>query len=126
MKKVLMMALTLAVAAAPAFAQDKKAAAAKTMTATGDVTAVAADSLTVKTAKAGDLTFTVDTKTAVQAKGATHKTEAAKADSKPTPITDFVKVGDHVSVKYHDMGATKHAADVRVLGSMPAAPAKKK
>jgi hypothetical protein len=131
MKKVLMLAVALMVAAAPAFAQDKKAPAktekapaAKTMTATGSVTAVAADSLTVK-AKDGDMTFTVDDKTNVQATGASHKTAAAKADNKPTPITDFVKVGDEVTVKYHDMGATKHAASVRVTTAKPA-PAKKK
>ena len=128
MKKVLMLALALTVAAAPAFAQDKKAAksepAAKTMSATGTVSAVTADSLTVK-GKDGDMTFAVDGKTNVQASGASHKTAAAKADNKPTPITEFVKVGDEVSVKYHD-GATKHAASVRVMTAKPAAPAKKK
>jgi len=131
MKKVLMLAVALTVAAAPAFAQDKKAPAKtekapamKTMTASGSVSAVAADSLTVK-AKDGDMTFTVDDKTNVQASGASHKTAAAKADNKPTPITDFVKVGDEVTVKYHDMGATKHAASVRVMAAKPA-PAKKK
>jgi len=135
MKKVLMLAVALLVAAAPAFAQgDKKAAkaekaakpaAAKTMSASGTVSAVAADSLTVK-GKDAEWTFTVDDKTNVQATGASHKTAAAKADNKPTPITDFVKVGDTVSVKYHDMGATKHAASVRVTGSKPAAAPKKK
>ena len=128
MKKVLMMAVALMVAAAPAFAQDKKAAAdkpaapvAKTMSASGAVTAVTADSLTVK-GKAGEWTFAVDGKTEVTATGASHKTAAAKADAKPTPITDFVHVGDEVSVKYHD-GATKHAASVRVV--TPKATAKK-
>lgn len=130
MKKVLMLAVALMVAAAPAFAQDAKkggdkAASTKTMSATGSVTAVAADSLTVKS-KEGEMTFAVDAKTNVQATGASHKTEAAKADNKPTPITDFVKVGDEVAVKYHDMGATKHAASVRVMAAKPAAPAKKK
>ena len=129
MKKVLMLAVALMVASAPAFAQDAKkgddkAGSAKTMSANGTVTAVAADSLTVK-AKSGEMTFAVDAKTNVQATGASHKTEAAKADNKPTPITDFVKVGDEVAVKYHDMGATKHAASVRVMAAKPAAPKKK-
>jgi hypothetical protein len=124
MKKVLMLAVALMVAAAPAFAQDKKAAAPKTLTANGTVSAVAADSLTVK-GKDAEWTFAVDGKTTVQAKGASHKTAAAKADAKPTPITDFVKAGDKVVVKYHDMGATKHAASVTVTGAPPA-PAKKK
>jgi hypothetical protein len=126
MKKVLMVAVALMVAAAPAFAQDKKPAdkpaAPKTLSVTGAVTAVAADSLAVKS-KTGDLTFAVDAKTEVLAVGASHKTAALKADAKPTPITDFVHVGDQVSVKYHD-GATKHAATVRVV--TPAKPAPKK
>jgi hypothetical protein len=120
MKKVLMLAVALMVAAAPAFAQDKaKAPAAKTMSASGAVSAVTADSLTVK-GKEGEMTFAVDAKTSVQASGASHKTAAAKADNKPTPITEFVKVGDEVAVKYHDMGATKHAASVRVVAAKPA------
>jgi hypothetical protein len=129
MKKVLMLALALTIAAAPVFAQDKKAAdakapASKALKASGAVTAVSADSLTVK-GKDGDMTFAVDGKTNVQATGASHKTAAAKADSKPTPITDFVKVGDEVAVTYHDMGATKHAASVRVVTAKPAAAKKK-
>jgi|SRR3954463_6232276 hypothetical protein len=127
MKKVLMVAIALMVAAAPAFAQDKKAAAkgtekaaaAKTMSAMGTVSAVSADSLTVK-GKTDEWTFAVDSKTNVQAKGASHATAAAKAESKPTPITDFVHVGDSVSVKYHD-GATKHASSVMVTSAKPAA-----
>ena len=119
MKRVLMLVVALAVAAAPAFAQDKKAPATKTLKANGSVSAVSADSLTVK-AKAGEMTFAVDAKTNVQATGASHKTAAAKADNKPTPITDFVKVGDDVAVTYHDMGATKHAATVRVVVAKPA------
>src|SRR5262245_33689319 len=104
MRKVLMLAVALMVAAAPAFAQDKKpadkpakpAAADKTMSAAGAVTAVTADSLSVK-GKDGDMTFAVDAKTQVTATGASHKAAAAKADNKPTPITEFVHVGDTVS-----------------------------
>jgi hypothetical protein len=113
--------------AVPALAQAgqetkaKPAAAAKTMTAAGSVTAVSNDSLTVK-GKTGDMTFAVDKDTSVRAKGATHKTEAMKADKKPSTITEFVKTGDMVTVRYHDMGATKHAAMVTV--TTPASPAK--
>jgi hypothetical protein len=136
MKKVVMLALALMLAAAPGFAQDKKAAkkgaadtttapAGKALKATGAVTAVSADSLTVK-GKEGEWTFAVDAKTNVQATGASHKTAAAKAENKPTVITDFVKVGDDVAVTYHDMGTTKHAASVRVMNAKPAAASKKK
>lgn len=96
----------------PAAAQ-KAAPAGKAMTTTGEVTAVAADSLTIK-GKTEEMTFTVDSKTKVIGTGASHKTEAMKGENKPTAITDFVKVGDNVNVTYHDMGATKHAASVRV------------
>jgi hypothetical protein len=131
MKRVLMLAVALMLAAAPAFAQDKKPAdkpaapaTVKTMSAAGAVTAVSADSLSVK-GKTAEWTFAVDAKTQVIATGASHKTAAAKADAKPTPITDFVHVGDQVAVKYHD-GATKHAASVRVMSAKPPAPPKKK
>ena len=127
MKRVLMFAAALALAAAPVFAQDKKPAdkpapPAKTLSASGAVTAVTADSLSVK-GKAGEWTFAVDAKTQVTATGASHKTAAAKADAKPTPITEFVHVGDEVAVKYHD-GTTKHAASVRVVSAAKPAPKK--
>ncbi len=118
----------LLLSALPAVAQGEKPKAdaakpssSKTMTANGTVSAVAADSLTVK-AKEGELTFAVDKDTSVSARGASHKTAAMKDDKKTTQITDFVKVGDTVTVKYHDMGDKKHAASVSVRGS--AAPSK--
>jgi hypothetical protein len=105
-------------AALPALAlagQEKKGKAdsAKAMTASGTVSAVSADSLTVK-GKTAEWTFTVDAATMVTASGASHKAAAAKADKKPTPITEFVHTGDTVRVSFHDMGATKHAASVSV------------
>ena len=119
MKKVLMLAVALALAAAPAFAQDKKSDSGKTLKAAGAVTAITADSLSVK-GKDGEWTFAVDAKTNVTAPGGSRKTAAAKADNKPTPITEFVKVGDEVAVSYHDMGGTKHASLVRVTSAKPA------
>jgi hypothetical protein len=127
MKKVLMFAVALALAAAPVFAQstkkgsDKPAAPAKVMSVSGSVSAVSADSLTVHPKAGADVTVSVDAKTNVQATGASHKTAAAKADNKPTPITDFVHVGDNVSVKYAD----GKASSVRVTAAKPA-PATKK
>jgi len=135
MKKVLMLAVAFALAAAPVFAQaakkgsDKpakteKAAAAKAGSVSGTVSAVTADSLTVKGKDGADVTVAVDAKTNVQAAGATHKTAAAKADNKATPITDFVKVGDMVAVKYTDSGTAKTATSVHVTTAKPAAPKK--
>jgi Domain of unknown function (DUF5666) len=114
----------LLLSALPAFAQaaakptadaakSASQAKAKTMTANGTVSAVAADSLTVK-GKSADLTFAVDASTKITATGASHKTEAMKDDKKPTQITDFVSNGDTVMVKYTDSGDRKLATSVTV------------
>jgi hypothetical protein len=114
----------LLLSALPAFAQaaaqpaadaakSASPAKAKTMTANGKVSAVAADSLTVK-GKSAELTFAVDPSTKVTATGASHKTEAMKDDKKPTQITDFVHDGDTVTVKYVDSGGKKLAKSVMV------------
>jgi hypothetical protein len=95
-------------------AQTEKAApAAKAMSVLGNVTAVAPDSLTVK-AKSGELTFTIDKDTTVQAKGASHKSLALKAEGKAQTLTEFVKVGDEVNVTYKEMGTAKLASTIRV------------
>ena len=129
MKKVMMLAAAFALAAAPVFAQGAKSAdkpakpaAAKAMSVSGSVSAVSADSLTVHPKEGADVTVSIDAKTNVQATGASHKTAAAKADNKATPITDFVHVGDNVTVKYAD----GKASSVRVTGAKPAAATKKK
>jgi hypothetical protein len=125
MKKLLALAVVALFATGSAYAQDKakadkpaaqKTAAPKTLTATGTVKSVAADSIVVTDKDGKDHTFGVDAKTAVQAKGAGTKTAAAKAQGKAgISITDAVKSGDKVTVKYHDMGGTMHAASVRVM-----------
>jgi Domain of unknown function (DUF5666) len=79
---------------------------------TGKVKSVAADSLTVTAAGDKDMTFNIDTKTHVVATGA--GTKAAGTGGKLASITEAVKEGDMVSVTYHDMGGTLHAAEVRV------------
>ena len=129
MKRLMMQSVAALLAAAPVFAQataatKSDAAKSKTLSAMGTVSAVSADSLTVK-GKTGEWTFAVDKSTDVTATGASHKSAAMKDEKKPTTITEFVKVGDNVSVKYHDMGATKHAASVAVRSSTPAAAKKK-
>ena len=116
MKRVLPLFLGVLLLTAPAFAQAKagdKAAASKTLTALGKVSAVTSDSVTVK-GKDGEWKFDIDKATTVVAKGGSHKMAALKADKKPAVVTEFVGVGDDVSVKYHDLGASKHAASVTV------------
>ena len=112
MKRIaVLMAITLLVPASLTFAQAK----VKTMTHIGNIKAVAADSLTVTGGKGGaDMVFTIDTTTKVIAKGGSHKSAAAKEAGKPLLITDTVKEGQRVRVKYHDMDGKMHAAEVRV------------
>jgi hypothetical protein len=92
-------------------AQDKSGKP-KTVDAIGAVTAVTPSSLTVK-GKNAEWTFTIDKETNVTAKGATTKSLELRAEGKSTKLTDFVKVGDQVTVNYYD-GATKLAATIRV------------
>ncbi len=92
------------------FAQDTK-------TARGSVTAMAADSISVKV-QSVDMKFTVDGKTTVEARGAGTKSKAAQAAGMAGPkLGDVVKVGDAVEVSYHDMGGTLHAAKIRAVAS---------
>jgi hypothetical protein len=117
MKRLMLLVLGGLLVSGSAFAQATAAKTSeKTMTAAGSVTAVTADSLTVK-GKSGEWTFAVDKDTHVGVAGATRKTAALKDNKVPAAITEYVKVGDSVTVKYHDAGATKHAVDVRVRSS---------
>jgi hypothetical protein len=91
-------------------------AADTTKTAKGTVKTVAADSLTITDSAAKDWTFKVDAQTKVVVTGGSHKTADAQLMGKVPVITDTVKAGAKVAVKYHDMGAAgMHAAVVRVM-----------
>lgn len=94
-----------------------QAFAQATKTARGSVTALAADSISVKV-QSVDMKFTVDAKTTVEARGAGTKSKAAQAAGMAGPkLGDVVKVGDAVEVSYHDMGGTLHAAKIRAVAS---------
>jgi hypothetical protein len=94
----------------PATAQDTKSAR-------GSVTAMTADTLTVKAGER-EMKFTIDAKTTVTAEGAgTAAREAEKAGKGGVKLGDVVKVGDAVEVSYHEMGSTLHAARVRRVAS---------
>ena len=116
MASALVVAMALVVAPAVTFANGtadpQKPPTAKAMTVVGSVTAVATDSLTVK-GKEGEVKLAIDKDTVVTAKGASHKSLELKAEGKSTKLTDFVKVGDAVTVSYKD-GATKLATNIRV------------
>ena len=93
-----------------ALAQDTK-------TARGTLTAMAADSVTVKVGTA-DMKFSVDSKTNVEAPGAGGKARQAAAAGKAGPkLAEVLKVGQAVEVSYHDMGGTLHAAMIKRVSS---------
>lgn len=93
------------------------ALAQATKTTRGTLTAMAADSVTVKVGTT-DMKFSVDDKTQVQATGAGTKARQAAAAGKPGPkLADIVKVGQAVEVTYQDMGGMLHAATIRRVSS---------
>ena len=95
---------------APALAQGTK-------TARGNVTAMTADTMTVKAGEK-EMKFSVDAKTVLTASGAGTAERKAEAAGKGGPkLADFVKVGDAVEVEYHETGATLHAANIRRIRS---------
>lgn len=104
-------ALTLSLSGALAAPQEKWAR--------GKVTAISAAAVTVDV-NGKPMTFAVDEKTRVMARGATTKIkEAERTGGKPT-ISTFVKVGDNVEVSYEESGATMTAKEVRVGVVSPA------
>jgi uncharacterized protein DUF5666 len=97
-------AVLLAAAPSAAMAQETK-------TAKGSVSAVGANSITVKVG-AKDMTFAVDATTKVVAPGGSTKTREAKAEGKAGPmLTELIKVGAAVEVSYHEQGM--HAAIIQ-------------
>lgn len=97
------------------------ASAQETKTARGVVTAVSASSLAVRV-NGAPMTFTVDANTHANAPGGGTKTRAAQAEGKAgVAITEVVKVGQGVEVKYREAGM--HADSVRVLTTAPKADA---
>jgi hypothetical protein len=114
MKRLLVVALSvfaLCAAQAGLQAQAKKPAM-KTMSASGTVKSVSGSQLVV-TSAGKDMTFAVDSSTKFVGKGLGTKAKAGNLTA-----TDAVHEGDHVSVSYHDMGGTMHAARVSVTAKM--------
>lgn len=114
MKRVLTFLVAGALALVPLVAVAAPDAKS-TKTASGSVTAVTADSVTIKSG-ANELKFAVDKETKLTGKGGSTKMAAAKKEGKEgIVVTDMVAVGDRITVKYHDMGGGMlHAAQIRV------------
>jgi hypothetical protein len=94
---------------------NKAPKAPTTMTSTGTVQSIGANSLTIAGSGGGGASFTqtfiVDQTTKVFAKGAG---TAAAARGGRVPFSEIVSSGDLVSVSYSKLGGRLHASDVRV------------
>jgi len=114
MKRLItLLTCTVLVASSPALAQATK-------TVKGSVTNVGANTITVAVA-GKDMTFNVDVKTTVVARGAGTKAKAAEAAGKTGPgVAEVLKAGDAVEVVYHEAGM--HADTVRGIASVPPPP----
>src|SRR5436309_2780579 len=109
---VMVSVLVLCLLVQPAGIQAQGKGKAKTMTASGTVKSVSGNSLVISAAGGKDMTLTVDNDTKIIGKGlSTKKMEKGKKLTAP----EAVAMGDQVSVTYHDMGGTMHAAEVRVM-----------
>jgi hypothetical protein len=86
--------------------------------ATGNVEEVTASSLTISGGAGGGAnfkqTFTIDGSTKVVGKGAGTAARAGKVSA-----PDLIARGDRVSVTYHTVGQTLHAAEIRVTTKAP-------
>jgi hypothetical protein len=103
----------------PAGQAAPAAKAEATKTANGTITAISGSSVTVKT-PTGDMTFNIDQKTRVIEPGAGTKNRAAQAEGKAgAVVTDLLKAGENVEVKYHETGM--HAASIRQVAVAPPA-----
>jgi uncharacterized protein DUF5666 len=83
---------------------------------TGTLTAMAADSVTVKVAGA-DMNFMVDDKVHVEAPGAGTRTRQAAAQGARPKLSELLKAGDPVEISYTESGGSRHATEIRKVSS---------
>ena len=94
--------------AASALAQDAKVAK-------GTISAIGGQSLTVKVGDQ-DLAFKVDSRTIVQARGASTKASRLAASGKPGPrLIDVLQPGQTVAVTYSDLAGSLHASEIKAI-----------
>jgi len=106
-----MHAASIQTMAKPKAPPAEKPASAAAKTVHGTVKEVSASSLTIAS-QGKDMTFAVDAKTHAVGKGMSTATQKTGGKA---PFADLIKQGDEVSVTYHDMGGSLHAATVRVV-----------
>jgi hypothetical protein len=94
------------------------APAQTTKTATGTVSEIAPDAITVKV-DGKDMKFSIDAKTQVITPGGGTKSRAAEASGKGVGVMDLVKVGQNVQVRYEEAGM--RAMSIRTVAAVPPA-----
>ena len=83
----------------------------------GTVTAIGADSVTVKV-RDQEMKFAVDAKTTVEATGAGTQARRAASEGKAGPkLTELIQTGQAVEVSYDESGRTMHATRIRRVTS---------
>ena len=83
----------------------------------GAVTAISNSSMTISAGQR-DMTFIIDPATKVEVKAAAKKTRAAGSAGNPgVTITEFIKTGNNVLVRYKEDSAGLHALSVRPVSS---------
>ncbi|HEY7185511.1 MAG TPA: DUF5666 domain-containing protein [Vicinamibacterales bacterium] len=83
----------------------------------GAVTAISSSSITI-TSAGKPMTFVIDKETKLEDKAAARKSRDAKTASAPGPqITDYIKVGNPVLVRYNEANGGNHALFVRQVSS---------
>jgi hypothetical protein len=120
MKRLLIVALSVFALCAAQVGLHAQSKSAKAMSAMGVVKSVSGSSLVVSAKDGKDMTFAIDSSTKFVGKGLS--TKSAKG---PLTATDAVHDGDQVTVSYHDMGGTMHAAQVRITAKGAASAMKK-
>jgi hypothetical protein len=85
----------------------------KAQTATGMVSAVSGNSVTVK-GSSSEWTFTVDDKTTITGSGLGTASRKMESEGKKPNLAELIKEGDTVSVTYREDGGTMHASVIRI------------
>ena len=113
---MLEMVLAVSVSLGAAQGSASNAQAAKKMSATGIVTSVSSTSLVIEGKEQQSITFVVDSKTRLLARGAIWKIRPQPAVGTPgRKITDVLHRGDTVTVTFYLTDAPLRASEVRLV-----------
>jgi hypothetical protein len=113
---ILAMVLAVSVSLGAAQGSASNAQAAKKMSATGIVTSVSSTSLVIEGKEQQSITFVVDSKTRLLARGAIVKIRPRPAIGGPgLKITDMLHRGDLVTVSFDLTAAPLRASEVRLV-----------